>query len=65
MEELKFSAWDKINRRWLDSNFWQQHLKVHYSAFSPSIMEIWHDKYENYVINQYIGLKDIAGRDIF
>lgn len=65
VKELKFRAWDKVNRRWLDGNFWQKHLKVHYSEYSPSIMEIWHDKYEDYVIDQYIGLRDIAGRDIF
>ena len=50
MREIKFRAWEKINRMWLKS-------------FNVNLLNI--DVLSNVEIMQYTGLKDIAGDEIY
>ena len=50
MREIKFRIWDKISRMWLKS-------------FNINLLNI--GVLSNVEINQYIGLKDIAGNEIY
>lgn len=62
MREIKFRAWDKVNRKWADHNQLLNEIKVNASVLSPSFLTIYDERFD---VMQYTGLQDKTGRDIF
>ena len=60
MRELKFRIWDKADREWTS------YAPV-FSSAHGKIFEFFPSKYQavNLVIQQYTGLKDINGKEIY
>lgn len=62
MRDIKFRAWDNINRRWVDHNQLLNDTEVSASVNPPSILSIRH---ENWHIMQYTWMKDQNWEEIY
>lgn len=62
MREIKFRAWDKKDKLWVDHNQHLDKTKVRASVNPPSILEINHP---DWIFMQYTGLKDKNGVSIY
>ena len=62
MRKIKFRAWDKKDKLWVDHNQHLDETKVRASVNPPSILEINHP---DWIFMQYTGLKDKNGVEIY
>lgn len=59
MREIKFRVWDKVRKKMLDVDF------ISESLFKPSGYEVEFVESDDFVIMQYIGLKDKNGKEVY
>jgi hypothetical protein len=65
MREIKFRAWDKEGKRWLDSPDYAVCNCGKISLRKPGTLEYQCTHRARYVLMQFTGLKDKNGRDIY
>lgn len=62
MREIRFRAWDKVHKEWLDYSLWDQYILYGNRPGDNNVILEFPDGLE---MSQFTGLKDKNGKDIY